>query len=50
MSVSKDNIRILVTVSRELKSELEAIAKQENRSVSNLIATIIKDFVKERKQ
>lgn len=41
MAVSSDKIRILVTVPRTTKKQLEAVAKQENRSVSNYIFTLI---------
>lgn len=48
MSVSKDNTRTNLTISKELKSELEKIAKQENRSFNNLVITILKDYVAKR--
>lgn len=41
MAISSDKVRILVTVTREVKEELEKAAKQENRSVSNYIYTLI---------
>lgn len=43
MAVSDNNTRIQVTISRELKKQLEQQAKLENRSVSNYIATLIQD-------
>lgn len=48
MSISKENIRTNLTISKELKSELEKIAKQENRSFNNLVITILKDYVAKR--
>lgn len=48
MSISKENIRTVLTISKELKSELEKIAKQENRSFNNLVITILKDYVAKR--
>ena len=48
MSVSKDNTRTNLTISKELKSKLEVIAKQENRSFNNLVITILKDYVAKR--
>ena len=50
MSISKDNVRTVLTISKELKSKLEVIAKQENRSLNNLIITILKNFVDEREK
>lgn len=48
MSISKENIRTVLTISKELKSKLETIAKQENRSFNNLVITILKDYVAKR--
>ena len=48
MSISKENIRTVLTISKELKSKLETIAKQENRSFKNLVITILKDYVAKR--
>ena len=48
MSISKENIRTVLTISKELKSELEKIAKQKNRSFNNLVITILKDYVAKR--
>ena len=45
MSISKDNTRTLSTLSKELKAELEQIAKDQNRSLNNLIITILKEYV-----
>ena len=50
MSISKDNVRTVLTISKELKSKLEVIAKQENRSLNNLIITILKNFIDEREK
>lgn len=45
MSISKDNTRMILTIPKELKSELERIAQEQNRSVNNLILTIIKNSI-----
>ena len=45
MAISKENTRLLLTLSKDLKVELEQIAKEQNRSLTNLINTIIKEFV-----
>lgn len=41
MPVSDLNARIVVTIPKELKAKLEEQAKKENRSVNNLIATVL---------
>ena len=43
MAVSKDNTRTNITIPKELKAELEEIAKKQNRSFNNLVITILKD-------
>lgn len=45
MTISKDNTRTSITISKDLKKELEDIAKEQNRSFNNLVITILKDFV-----
>ncbi len=44
MAVSKDNTRTNITIPKELKAELEEIAKKQNRSFNNLVITILKDY------
>lgn len=39
--ISKDNIRVLITLNRDLKQQLEKLAKEENRSLSNYILTVL---------
>ena len=43
--ISDSNTRTLITISKELKKQLEDIAKEQNRSFNNLIITILKDYV-----
>lgn len=45
MSISKDNTRIILTIPKDLKAELEKIAQEQNRSFNNLVITILKEFV-----
>ena len=45
MTISKDNTRTQLTISKELKQQLEKIAKEQNRSFNNLVITILKKFV-----
>lgn len=46
MSISEKNTRTLITLPKELKEQLEAIAKNDNRSFNNLVVKILSDFVK----
>ena len=41
MAVGSDKVRILVTLPIDLKEKLEEAAKNENRSVSNYVCTLI---------
>lgn len=45
MSISKDKVRANLIIEKELKAQLEEIAKNENRSFNNLVITILKDYV-----
>ena len=40
--------RTNITIEHSLKSQLENIAKQENRSFNNLVITILKDYVSKK--
>lgn len=46
MAVSDDKTRTLITLDKADKEKLEVIAKEQNRSFSNLIQTILKDYLK----
>lgn len=43
--ISDLNTRTNITIPKELKKQLEQIAKEQNRSFNNLVITILKDFV-----
>lgn len=43
--VSKENKRILVTLTKEEVEQIEILAKQEKRSISNFSAKIISDYL-----
>lgn len=43
--ISESNTRVLVTMSKETKEKLEKLAKEDNRSVNNLILTIINKYI-----
>lgn len=44
--ISDTNTRLLITIPKDLKQQLEDIAKDQNRSLSNLIVTILKEYIK----
>ena len=39
------NMRTTLTIPKSLKSQLELLAKNENRSVNNLIVTVLSKYV-----
>ena len=43
MSISNKNTRTTITIPKDLKKELEIIAKEQNRSFNNLVITILKN-------
>lgn len=48
--ISENNTRTLITISKEMKSELTQIAKEENRSFNNLVITILENYLKNKGQ
>ncbi len=44
-SISNENTRTNITISKELKAKLEELAKQDNRSFNNYVITVLKDHV-----
>lgn len=42
------NMRTTLTIPKSLKSQLEIIAENENRSVNNLIITILDRYINEQ--
>lgn len=44
--ISNSNTRYSLTIPKDLKRQLEEIADIQNRSLNNLIVTILKDYVK----
>lgn len=48
MSISNDKTRTNITFPKDLKAELEEIAKTQNRSFNNLIITVLQSYVKEQ--
>ena len=45
MAVSKNNIRVPITIPKELKQQLDELAKEDKRTFSNLCAKILSDYV-----
>lgn len=43
--ISDDKTRYALTLEKELKTQLEKEAKEQNRSLNNLIETILKEYV-----
>lgn len=51
MAINKvKNTSINLTISRDMKSKLEDIAKEENRSTTNLINTILKQYIYDKER
>ena len=48
MTIRKDKIGVLVNMNKELKSKLEQLAKDDCRSLTNLINKILIDYVKDK--
>ena len=44
MAVSKDKTGVLVNMDKTLKEQLVKIAKEQNRSLSNLIVTVLQKY------
>lgn len=45
MTISDNKTRTMLTLEKELKKKLEAVAKEQNRSLNNLIETIMKEYL-----
>lgn len=50
MALGSDKTRILVNVPLDLKEKIELQAKQENRSVSNYIVTVLQKEIESREK
>jgi len=46
MTINIKNTRTNITIPKELKIKLEEIAKEQNRSLNNLIVTILSNYTK----
>lgn len=45
--VAPNKTRTNITIEKELKSQLEEIAKKEGRSFNNLVINILKEYMEE---
>lgn len=45
MAISDEKTRTIISIEKELKSQLENLAKQEDRSFNNYVVKILKDHV-----
>ncbi len=43
--ISNEKTRYALTIEKELKAQLEEEAKKQNRSLNNLIETILKEYL-----
>lgn len=46
MAIGKDKTSINLTISKEDKAILQEIAKEQNRNLTNMINTILKEYIK----
>ena len=44
-SISNENTRTNITISKELKAKLEELAKKDNRSFNNYVINVLKEHV-----
>ena len=47
MAIGKDKVGVLVNMDKELKAKLESIAKDDGRSLTNIINKILTDYVED---
>lgn len=50
MAVSEDKTGVLINMDKTLKAELQELAKEDNRSLTNYINTVLEKHVDEVKQ
>ncbi|MDK2808590.1 MAG: hypothetical protein PWP24_1326 [Clostridiales bacterium] len=49
MAVSENNTRVIITLSKELKEQLDKLAREDKRTFSNLCAKVLSDYVSQKK-
>lgn len=50
MAVGEDKIRTNITFPKDLKAKLEELAKQDGRSLNNLVIKILNDYLESQKK
>ena len=50
MAIGEDKVRTNITFPKELKSELEEIAKKDGRSFNNIVIKVLSDFVESQEK
>ena len=50
MAIAESKTRTQLTLPKELKADLENMAKDERRSFNNLVVKILEDYVSENKR
>lgn len=48
--IAENKVKTTIVMEKELKSELEELAKKERRSFNNLMVSILADYVEEKKR
>lgn len=49
MALSKDKTRLVINPTKKLKSELERLASEDNRSLSNYVIKLLEQHIKDIK-
>lgn len=49
MTISKTNIQMSLIIPKEVKQQLKQVADSQNRSLNNLINTVLIDYLKNKK-
>jgi len=49
MTISKTNVQMSLIIPKEVKQQLKQVAANENRSLNNLINTVLIDYLKNKK-
>ena len=48
MSISKDNDRLVVIISKQIKAQLSELAEKDGRTLSNYVKVLLENHVKEQ--
>lgn len=49
MTIKKTNIQMSLVIPKELKQELKQVADSQNRSLNNLISTVLMEYLNNKK-